>query len=110
MNILEHPIYQNIYDLCQEIEKLPASEQATKVVVMASALEQPAAKLIGTVRALEEQAAACRKTLGYNDGDLLDNVTRYHAYATHEIELLRAGGERVAAYARNFKNCCLKTP
>jgi hypothetical protein len=52
---------------------------------------------------LEANAEACRKILGYNDGDLLDNVTRYHAYATHEIELLRAGGERVAAYARKLQ-------
>lgn len=52
---------------------------------------------------LKDQAEACRKILGYDDGDLLDNVTRYHAYTTHEIELLRAGGERVAAYARKLQ-------
>lgn len=49
------------------------------------------------------QVDACRKILGYDEGDLLDNVTRYHAYATQEIELLRAGGERVAAYARKLQ-------
>jgi hypothetical protein len=53
MNILEHPIYKDIYDLCQEIEKLPASEQATKVVVMAGDLSKPAAKLVGTVREIK---------------------------------------------------------
>ena len=49
------------------------------------------------VAKLEAQAEACRKILGYNDGDLLDNVTRYHAYATHEIKLLRALGESLVA-------------
>lgn len=53
MNILEHPIYKDIYDLCQEIEKLPSSEQATKVVVMAGDLGKPAAKLVGTVREIK---------------------------------------------------------
>lgn len=50
MNILEHPIYKEIYDLCQEIEKLPASEQQTKVVVMASNLQYSAGKLIQALR------------------------------------------------------------
>lgn len=42
MNILKHPIYKAIYDLCREIETLPASELATKLVVMASNLQKPA--------------------------------------------------------------------
>jgi hypothetical protein len=46
MNILEHPIHKDIYDLCQEIENLPPSEQATKCVVMASKLHDPASKLL----------------------------------------------------------------
>jgi hypothetical protein len=46
MNINEHPIYKAIYELCQEIEKLPASEQQTKVVTMAGALEHPVRQLI----------------------------------------------------------------
>jgi hypothetical protein len=49
MNILKHPIYKAIYDLCLEIEKLPASEQATKLVTMASALEQPADMLYSQI-------------------------------------------------------------
>lgn len=53
MNILEHPIYKDIYDLCQEIEKLPASEQETKCVVMASNLEKPAAQLVDTLREIK---------------------------------------------------------
>jgi hypothetical protein len=46
MNILEHPIYKHIYELCSEIEKLPASEQQTKVVVMAGNLEIPVRELL----------------------------------------------------------------
>lgn len=53
MNILEHPIYKDIYDLCQEIEKLPASEQETKCVVMAGNLEKPAAQLVNTLREIK---------------------------------------------------------
>lgn len=49
MNIKEHRIYQNIYDLAGEIEKLPASEQATKVGVMATDLVKPAAELVTTL-------------------------------------------------------------
>lgn len=45
MNILKHPIYKAICDLCRELEKLPASVQQTKIVVMASNLEQPADQL-----------------------------------------------------------------
>jgi hypothetical protein len=56
MNIYEHPIYKSIYDLCLEIEKLPASEQETKVVVMAGELEKPARELIAELRKAE---AAC---------------------------------------------------
>lgn len=35
MNIEKHPIIREIYELCLEIEKLPASEQQTKISVMA---------------------------------------------------------------------------
>lgn len=50
MNILKHTIYKAIYDLCLEIEKLPASEQQTKVVVMAGNLERNADKLVDALR------------------------------------------------------------
>lgn len=63
MNILAHPIYQSIYDLCVEIEKLPASDQQTKVVVMASELEKPVAALIAEKDRLARQAAAMRAVL-----------------------------------------------
>lgn len=53
MNILRHPIYQGIYDLCREIEKLPASEQATKVVVLAAGLEQPADRLVEALETID---------------------------------------------------------
>lgn len=56
MNRNEHPIYKKIYDLCQEIEKLPASEQATKVVIMASDLEKPVAKLLSLFREIKTEA------------------------------------------------------
>ena len=50
MNILEHPIYKEIYELCLEIEKFPASEHQTKVAIQASSLQQSAAKLVGSLR------------------------------------------------------------
>lgn len=55
MNLLEHPIYKDIYDLCQEIEKLPPSELQTKLVTMAGALANPAKVLICQVRDLNIQ-------------------------------------------------------
>jgi hypothetical protein len=71
MNLYKHPIYQAIYDLCVEIEKLPASDQETKVVCMAGALEKPVAELLAQL-ATEKSArlkaeAACaemRKFIG----------------------------------------------
>lgn len=59
MNITEHQIYKNIYDLCQEIEKLPASQQQTKVVVMASELEKPASELLAYLREIKGTALSC---------------------------------------------------
>lgn len=50
MNIEEHPIYKQIYELCLEIEKLPASEQATKIVTMAGDLNKPASELVNALR------------------------------------------------------------
>lgn len=52
MNIERHPIYKDIYDLCREIETLPASDHATKLVVMASALEKPADKLVAALETI----------------------------------------------------------
>lgn len=46
MNILEHQIYKDIYDLCQKIEELPASEFQTKLVTMAGNLANPAKELV----------------------------------------------------------------
>ena len=60
MNINEHPIYKQIYDLCQEIEKLPASEQATKVVIMAGDFEKPVAKLLSLFREIKSEALNCQ--------------------------------------------------
>lgn len=50
MDILKHSIHKAIYDLCVEIEKLPASEQQTKVVVMASNLHAKADQLVDALR------------------------------------------------------------
>lgn len=55
MNINKHPIYKAIYDMCLEIEKLPASDQQTKVVTMAGALEKSADQLMSTIKDLERQ-------------------------------------------------------
>jgi chromosome segregation ATPase len=41
----DHLLHQAIYDLCQEVEKLPPSEHATKLVTMAGALQLPVADL-----------------------------------------------------------------
>lgn len=50
MNIQKHSIYKAIYDLCAEIEKLPASVQQTKVVMMAGNLEKNADQLVDALR------------------------------------------------------------
>ncbi len=58
-----HPLHKAIYDLCQEIEKLPASEQATIAVSAASALQDQVAALRFTVgdntRCLKRYAEEC---------------------------------------------------
>ena len=71
MNILEHSIYKDIYDLCGEIEKLPASEQATKVVTMASALERPTAKLIEALREIKLTALTTTNASDGKDGPIV---------------------------------------
>lgn len=50
MDILKHSIHKAIYDLCLEIENLPASDQQTKIVVMAGALHENADRLIDALR------------------------------------------------------------
>lgn len=50
MDILKHTIHKDIYDLCSEIEKLPASEQQTKVAVMAANLHTKADQLVDAIR------------------------------------------------------------
>lgn len=42
MDITRHPLFKAIYDLCLEIETLPAAEHQTKLVTMASDLKKPA--------------------------------------------------------------------
>lgn len=57
MNIKDHHLLEAIHALCVEIEKLPASEQQTKVVLLASALLEPTNKL---VLALKDAVSVCR--------------------------------------------------
>lgn len=45
-----HPMHKAIYDLMQEIEKLPASEQQTKVVTLAGELQNLLARLRNSAR------------------------------------------------------------
>jgi hypothetical protein len=54
-HINRHPMHKAIYDLCGEIEKLPASEQQTKIVVAAGELQHGIAQL----RAEAAKAAKC---------------------------------------------------
>ncbi len=71
MNILEHPIYKDIYDLCQEIEKLPASEQETKCVFMASNLEKPAAQLVNALKEIRTAIEKIVVVAGEDSGVIL---------------------------------------
>jgi hypothetical protein len=59
MNITKHPIYKQIYELCLEIEELPASLQQTKVVTMASAMEKPADELLAYLAEIKATALNC---------------------------------------------------
>lgn len=40
-----HPMHKQIYDLMQEIEKLPASEQQTKIITLAGELQNGVAAM-----------------------------------------------------------------
>jgi chromosome condensin MukBEF ATPase and DNA-binding subunit MukB len=53
MNILEHPIYREIYDLCQLIETLPASDLQTLIVGKTVALESPVRRILQEQHALK---------------------------------------------------------
>jgi hypothetical protein len=76
MNINEHPLYKDIYDLCQEIEKLPASEQATKVVVMASNLERPVAQLLSLEKKIKAAFPEIEPSGGHDYVDELIGLLR----------------------------------
>lgn len=62
MNILKHSIHKAIYDLCLEIENLPASEQQTKVLIMASDLHTNADLLVDALRDALQPYRADNKT------------------------------------------------
>jgi hypothetical protein len=69
MNINEHPAYKAIYELCLEIEKLPASEQQTKVVIMAGDLNQiikPMVDRLSTPTPQPTDAEKCKVHKGYD--------------------------------------------
>ena len=61
--LLAHPFHMAIYELMGEIEKLPASEQETKVVTMAGALQNRLAEMRAEAskqaKCLREQSAEC---------------------------------------------------
>ena len=61
--LLAHPFHMAIYELMGEIEKLPASEQETKVVIMACALQNRVAEMRAEAskqaKCLREQSAEC---------------------------------------------------
>jgi hypothetical protein len=54
MNIDKSPFHNAIYELCLEIEKLPASEQQTKVVTAVGALEKYADELFDVKSTLDK--------------------------------------------------------
>ncbi len=81
----------------QAIEKL---EEMQKQIIHGSRIFSEIAEVI---REQGRQAEQARKLLGYDDGDLLNNVTRFHAYATAEIEGLRRGSERLLNYTARLE-------
>lgn len=62
MDINKHPIHRKIYDLCGEIEKLPASDQQTTVVIAASNLHKDADKLVDALRAIKLMILTSKET------------------------------------------------
>tara|TARA_R110000868_G_C10897238_1_gene764049 strand:+ start:1148 stop:1507 length:360 start_codon:yes stop_codon:yes gene_type:complete len=62
-HIDRHPMHKAIYDLCVEIEKLPASDQQTKCVIAAGELQNPVAEIRwmakGWTDCLRQYGAAC---------------------------------------------------
>jgi len=74
MNIDSHPIHRKIYELCLEIEALPASEQATKVVVLATALHEEAEQLRNQLAAsnqlISELTSALKNWINYFQADV----------------------------------------
>lgn len=57
----------------------------------------------GEILKLQAQADECRKLLGYDDGDLLDNVTRYKKYAESEIALRDEKAKMGIAYIEKLQ-------
>ncbi len=107
MNIKEHPIYEAIYNLCQEIEKLPASEQQTKIVVMASALEQPTKNLISKLKRWQHVASEGAK----KEANAITSITILNAEILKMIEGLDCDCDKYNERSdsdRICKSCTLK--
>ena len=61
MNLTDHPVFQAIYDACQECEKLPASEQQTRTVIAIGAIALPATALLTDLRQAQAALREARK-------------------------------------------------
>lgn len=81
-------VHQNWCDFARDLERR---------LVEANWLErernQTANVFMVQVKNLQAEIHQCKLLLGYDDGDLLDNVTRFKTYADGEIALLRANNE-----------------
>lgn len=89
MQLDKHPIYQAIYDLCQEIEKLPASDQATKIVIMAGNLQYPADKILDDSATLERENIQLKAEVERLKSNLtmVDNRREELASPNHQLSL-----------------------
>jgi hypothetical protein len=71
-DILVHPLIRQAYELCQEIEKLPASDQQTKTITKAVAL-MDAVAAITDLRGTELATHKLQESWGreYSDNELM---------------------------------------
>ncbi len=67
MNIDKHPIHRSIYNLCLEIESLPASEQQTKVLLMASELHKTVDKLVDALNLIASWSEGEKVTPSFDE-------------------------------------------
>ena len=80
-DILAHPLIRQAYELCQEIEKLPASDQQTRTITKASALMDAVAALTdlrGTAVETPQLEKSWGRVCGHEDIEFVNdppNVT-----------------------------------